>query len=106
MIQVWLPELPPSKLSTLGFYLTAVGWLIMGITFNSSGLPQVMPGAYLHPNAANILGMFIFAPGIALSFLAFKRGRLVGPALAFSFLWSIICTLMRQAGMLTGFPVH
>jgi hypothetical protein len=106
VIPEWLDEMPAFRLAALSFNLVVIGWLMMEVTFPPSGGVALMPCSYLQPNFVNMAGFAFFAAGASVSLLAITRGGLIFAALSLSFVWNFACTLMREAGLLQGLPIH
>ena len=106
VIPTWLDELPASQMATLSFNLVVLGWIIMEVTYSSAGGLALMPCSYLHANVINVIGMVAFVLGAAISLLAMSRGGILFAAISLSFVWNFACTLAREAGLLTGLPIH
>lgn len=100
-----LNALNAKGLGRLAFNLTAFGWVGMNLTIGPLGIPMLAPCTYLQPNFFNVIAGVAMLCGVVVSIMAMKKGNLVSPAIAFTFLWSVVATVLRQFDLLDGFII-
>jgi len=87
------------QMGSICFNLSAFGWIGMNLAMGPYGYPAFVPCAYLQPNFFNLLSAAALLSGAAIGIKAIKMGNLAGPAIALTFLWSVLATLLRQCGV-------
>ncbi len=95
-------QMNAKQLGTLGFNITSFSWVGMCLALGPSNLPAFVPCSYLHPNLLNALSILTFLFGVGISLVAIRRGNIIGPTIALTFLWSVAATCLREAGFLQG----
>lgn len=84
----------PSARGNLAFNLSALAWIVLNIDW--VGRPVYLPGAYLHPELWHWAAAGVLIYGVSLSWGAIRSGVLFPALLAPTFLWALVCTLIRS----------
>jgi hypothetical protein len=82
------------QLGTLAFNLSAISWIGLNISFRGLA-PYYMPCSYMHPNLLNIICGAILLFSTYLATLSVKRGSLLPAFITFTFLFSLLATVIR-----------
>ena len=101
-IQKLTTDMTPKQLGTLGFNLMAFSWVGMNLAIGPNQLPLFLPCSYLHPNLLNMASSVTLLVGAAVCIVSIKKGNIIGPVIALTFLWSVVASLLRQFGLLNG----
>lgn len=94
-LSAFLTELPPGRLGTLAFNLSAFAWIGLNIAF-FDGQAVYMPGAYLAPNLLNWFSGAVLLYSSYLALRAIGRGSLIPAVITLTFLWSVCGTVTRN----------
>ena len=90
-----LRTMKPRQLGTLSFNISAFAWI--GLNTSLHGVtPYTLPCSYLQPNLLNTVSGGVFIYGIVLACWSIKRGSFFPAVVTLTFVWSIVCTVIRE----------
>jgi hypothetical protein len=94
-LHVMLEAMPSYRLGTLAFNVSAIAWIGLNVSIKGFS-PGYAPCNFLHPNFLNILSGALLLYSIFLAISAVKKGSLFPAVITFTFVWSLIATVIRH----------